>query len=737
VPRISLALLQTVAAAPVVFDGPFHATRLFWSYLALLPGAMLFAAWRAREKNHRLRQKELARAVDERTEEIRRQREREREKNQILEMLVANEPMGSVFDRTLHLLKNEAPETMCAILLRHGAGCRVAASSGFSEASSAFPQDPLGFAEGWLRALQFPRAVPFEVWQAPLSWQNPGDNPAWKLFHEQIRGGDPSYVRSWPVTSGTSTVGVLLQFWPPHSAAWRPDMSPEIPPEAEGTAEAVTQLVCLAIEHNRMYEDLQFQIRHDPLTGLANRVLFEERLERGLREAQQRRQKLAVLFVDLDRFKEVNDTLNHRAGDQCLCEIAGRMKNAVRPMDLVARIGGDEFIVMVPNVKDAEEASMVAERVLTAIQEPLSIEGYELHPTASAGVAVFPDDAVNSEQLQRFADTAMYSAKESGRNCVQLFARRNETLDRARLEDELRTALRQGHFVVYYQAKVSQEGRLMGFEALLRLNHPKFGLIPPLEFIPTAEKSGLIVPIGAWVLVEVCRQIADWRMRGYGEIAVAVNVSAVQLDQPDFAESVAACLRRSGVAPWHLELELTESVLVTGSERAQRQMRQLRALGVRLSIDDFGTGYSSLSYLHRLQVDTVKLDQSFVQPIEKDKMARWLVQAMIGIAQGLGLGVIAEGVETEGQRAALIAAGCPIMQGFLFARPAPATELEPILRLSTTDSPLNRMESRPGMHPEGEESDSEDNGNSAVPAGMDVLAGMSDCDTFPAQHAER
>jgi EAL domain-containing protein (putative c-di-GMP-specific phosphodiesterase class I) len=282
----------------------------------------------------------------------------------------------------------------------------------------------------------------------------------------------------------------------------------------------------------------------------------------------------------------------------------------------------------------------------------------------------------------------MYHAKDLGRDRAEAFATRNDKLDRVRMEEEIRLGLQHGWFVVYYQAKVGADRKVVGFEALVRMKHPEHGLIPPMNFVSIAEASGLIVPLGSWVLDEVCRQMADWEKRGLGQVPVAVNVSPAQICRPDFARSVEETLQRHGVSAWNVELELTEGLLINPTETVQRQIRELRALGVRLSIDDFGTGYSSLSYLHRLQIDSIKLDRSFVQSIDTDDLSRRLVQAMMGVAQGLGLSAVAEGVETEAQRTTLLGAGCRVMQGYLFARPKPASELEELLRTSVWDHSL-------------------------------------------------
>jgi diguanylate cyclase (GGDEF)-like protein len=448
------------------------------------------------------------------------------------------------------------------------------------------------------------------------------------------------------------------------------------PPTVSGQA---VQLAQIAIEHSRLYEDLQFQAHHDGLTGLPNRALFEERLTRAVLEARTLQQRLAVLYVDLDRFKQINDSMSHRIGDLLLREIAARMKKALRPGDTIARIGGDEFNILLTNIPSNEDAEALADRILNSVRQPMAVEGRVLTISASMGIAYCPEDGESADDLQRDADAAMYCAKGSGRDRAQVFSARNDSLDRIRLEHELRSALRENRFEVHYQPKVRPDGEFVGMEALLRLNLDAHGTIPPARFIPLAEESGLIVPLGLWVLGEVCRQIAEWKGEGYGEISVAVNVSPVQISCADFTDRVEDALAQHNISPRLLELELTETLLIGSGDEAQRQMRRLRALGVTFSIDDFGTGYSSLSYLHRLKVDAIKLDRTFVQSIDTDDAARRLVQAMIGVAEGLGLNVIAEGVETEAQRQALVSAGCPMMQGFLFAMPRAAGELQAYL----------------------------------------------------------
>jgi diguanylate cyclase (GGDEF)-like protein len=606
-----------------------------------------------RERRHLRHEQALERTIRERTEELNRERRTLKERNSIMEMLVSNEALGTVLDAIVRMISAQATGAVCAVLLRHDEGCRIAASTDSRRE--------------WLAALQSPHTVPIEIWQKPLWHEDLSRDPAWKPFTRHLNGCVPNTILSWPIANPEISLGVLLLCYPPGTQPGERDSH---------AAEIGARLVRLAVEHNRFYDDLHFQAHHDVLTGLPNRILFEERLDRSLHEAAVLGQRLAVLFIDLDHFKEINDTLSHRIGDQFLCEVATRIRKALRPGDTVARMGGDEFTVVVNDLKNPREAAEIAARIHEAVRVPIVIDGRELAAGASIGIAVYPDDAKEAEQLQRAADAAMYSAKGQGRDRIQAFASRNDFLDRVRMDEELREALKQGYFAVHYQPKVGVTGELAGLEALIRIKHPRHGLIPPGSFISVAETNGMIVPIGAWVLDEVCRQIAEWESRGLGQISVAVNVSPVQIGRTDFAKTVEACLAQYRVSPRNLELELTESTLVTETEAAQRQIQALRALGVRFSIDDFGSGYSSLSYLHRLNVDSIKLDRSFIQSIDTDQLARGLVQAMIGVAKSLGLNVVAEGVETESQREVLIAMGCPLMQGFLFARPRPAAELE-------------------------------------------------------------
>jgi diguanylate cyclase (GGDEF)-like protein len=429
---------------------------------------------------------------------------------------------------------------------------------------------------------------------------------------------------------------------------------------------------------------------HDHLTGLMNRAAFEKSWPNILGDGERRNSQTGLLFIDLDRFKEINDTLSHRVGDQFLQAIAERLSRAVRPDDAVFRIGGDEFTILMHKLSGPADATEAAERILSAIGAPLRIAGYDLTPSASIGVAIYPGDGADAETLMRAADAAMYRAKVAGGAKVQM-ADESDPLDLVRVAEKLQHALDAGWFEVHYQARIGHDGKFNGFEALARCNDPEHGPIPPSAFIPAAERSGLIVPLDAWVLDTVCRQIGDWERRGLGRIFVSVNVSAVEMARPDYARLVEECLGRHGVAPQQIELELTEGHMIDFEGEPVRQMRILARLGVHLSVDDFGTGYTAFSYLYRLPVDTVKIDRSLVETIDTDPIAGQLVRAILGVVRDLKLNCIAEGVETIAQREVLIAAGCEQMQGYLFARPQPACDVEAVIRGGSVSLDLARI----------------------------------------------
>ena len=433
---------------------------------------------------------------------------------------------------------------------------------------------------------------------------------------------------------------------------------------------------------------------HDHLTGLMNRAAFDKSwrtiLSGGLGDRPGQCEQTGLLFIDLDRFKEINDTLSHRVGDQFLQAIAQRLTHAVRPDDAVFRIGGDEFTILMHRLCGPDDATEAAERILHAICAPLRIAGYDFTPSASIGAAIYPSDGTDAETLMRAADAAMYRAKVRGGARVQM-ADESDPLDIVRVAEKLQHALEAGWFEVHYQSRIGHNGTLNGFEALARCNDPEHGSIPPSAFIPEAERSGLIVPLGAWVLDAVCGQIAEWERRGLGRVFVSVNVSAVEMASADYARSVEECLMRHGVAPQQIELELTEGHMVDFEGEPVRQMRILAGLGVHLSVDDFGTGYTAFSYLYRLPVDTVKIDRSLVETIDTDPIAGQLVRAIVGVVRDLKLNCIAEGVETVAQREVLIAAGCDQMQGYLFARPQPACEVEEVIRGASVGMDLARI----------------------------------------------
>ena len=433
-------------------------------------------------------------------------------------------------------------------------------------------------------------------------------------------------------------------------------------------------------ERKRMEEQLAHGALHDALTGLPNRNLLEDRLALAVRALARRDQPLGVLFIDVDRFKIVNDSLGHEVGDALLVAIAERISAAVRPGDTVARFGGDEFVVVCEELTSAGEALGLAQRVQDAVTPPIAVAGTELVVSVSTGIALTTDPHALPGSLLRDADSAMYNAKRSGRARSVVFVdeMRDEVTGRLETETQLRRALMEGQLRVHYQPILgltgSEVGEVSAVEALVRWQHPTRGLVPPAEFVTIAEETGLIVPLGEWVLEEACRQVVAWEAQGT-RLSVSVNVSGVQITQPDVVSRVAAVLDRTGVEPSRVALEMTESVLMRDAEETLSVLRALKDLGVRLHVDDFGTGYSSLSYLKRFPVDAVKVDRSFVDGLANDPEDIAIVAAIISLAHSLGIEVIAEGVETPAQLEALQGMGCELAQGYFFSKAVPAAEM--------------------------------------------------------------
>ena len=430
-------------------------------------------------------------------------------------------------------------------------------------------------------------------------------------------------------------------------------------------------------------ETLERQARIDPLTGLANRHMLTYRLDQTLSHARHHQRVAGVLMLDLDRFKTVNDTLGHAQGDELLREVARRLKSCVREDDTVARLGGDEFVIVLADMADGDDIHPVANKILTELAAPIKLECQSVTVTTSLGVALFPRDGDSSDALLRFADTAMYRAKEEGGNACTFFTNcmMQNMLEQVEMERGLRHAIANNELLLHYQPIVdAKSGRITSAEALVRWQHPERGLVPPLHFIPLAEETGLIVPLGNWVLHQACAQAVQWQKDGLGDIAIAINISARQFNQPSLDEAVAQALHSTGCPPHLLMLEITESSIMDHVDQALAIMHRLTALGVQLMIDDFGTGYSSLSQLKRFPVSTLKIDASFVRDILADADDDAIVDAIITLAQKLGLRTVAEGVETQVQVDFLATRGCDKYQGYFFAKPCEADVFAKIMR---------------------------------------------------------
>ncbi len=457
--------------------------------------------------------------------------------------------------------------------------------------------------------------------------------------------------------------------------------------KSEINADLLERSIRYAIERKRTEDDIYQMAYYDSLTGLPNRLLFQDRLRQVIKHSERERNTNAVLFLDVDNFKRINDTFGHTVGDNLLREVAARLEHVIRKSDAVsrqhlgnmfARLGGDEFTVLLSDIQEIEDALKVAERINTSISIPFALGNHEVFVTVSTGIAIYPADGNDCDTLLKNADSAMYHAKEQGKNNYQFYmqsmnARAFEILE---MENDLRKALENNELLLYYQPQIDIiHGKVIGVEALIRWQHPEKGLVSPAEFIPVAEKNGLINPIGEWVIRTACAQIRAWHAAGMSAMPVSVNIASQQFQQQDFIQIITDSLDYSGISSADLILEITESTLMENTEAVSNKLQEVTDLGVKLSIDDFGTGYSSLNYLKRFPIHAIKIDYSFIKEVNTDPDDAAIVEAIISMANSLKLEIVAEGVETEEQLEFLRIKGCSLVQGFLFSRPLPADEI--------------------------------------------------------------
>ncbi len=613
------------------------------------------------------------------TEQLRTER-LERDRREVLEMVARNEPLENTLTRLITLLEDQHPgSTGIVILLEQGELLPIAAPTAPEALLAALAGLPADHTGAIGRALQ---GIPQEV-DAPFS------EDGWQPLGQVLTRHGFQRIGCHPIRSGDDRpLGLLLE------------LQQETPVNDDtALAAVVTQLAAIAIDHHLVLQQLTFQAQHDALTGLPNRVLFEDRLGQAIALAERHDYRVAVLFIDLDRFKQINDSLGHQIGDVLLQQVAGKLSQRVRQTDTLARMGGDEFALLLSDL-EGHEATTIAEAFLELFREPFTVGEHELFITASIGVSLFPFDGRDATTLLKNVDSAMYRAKAQGRNSFYTFS--PEISAKARrhlaLENQLRRALERAELTLVYHPRVNlQTLAPVSIEALLRWRPEGGALVPPSVFIPLAEESGLIIPIGAWVLDEACRQMAAWQAAGLAPLRVAVNVSTLQFSRFDFPEQIGAVLGRHGIMPWQLELEVTESVVMHDLEQVAGRLQELQELGLSISIDDFGTGYSSLSYLQRLPLDNLKIDRTFVEAIPERRQtansqgvissgqgSAAMVEAIVNLGRTLGLNVIAEGVETEAQLAFLRKVRCNEAQGFLFHRPLPADDISTLLQQRAT-----------------------------------------------------
>lgn len=602
-----------------------------------------------------------------------REREWERQKSGIFASIVTQHPIEQTLTLISQALTTLRPDFSVGVLTREGDALHLRGESGLpSSLRRRISVVPL---EG---STQLCGKVVIQRQEMIAS----------RIYDEDTEGEAPKELLEWSLplrTPAGETLGALSIFG---------HIQPQDQQEFATFANEAAELSRLALDHGRLQMQLNYQAQHDALTGLPNRLLLEDRLEQAIMAARRHQTMLAVCYIDLDRFKQVNDTLGHGVGDLYLKHVTSVLRGHCRDIDTLARQGGDEFILLLPDLTGAEEALTIASRLLSALRSPFALGDQRFTAAASFGISLYPLHGETPVRLLQHADTALYAAKRAGRNQVKVF---DPTLGRViahqnELHAGLQDALFNGSLRLLYQPIYDLDRNIQALEALLRWNDPVLGTVPPDEFIPVAEESGLIVPIGAWVLSEACRQMVQWQAQGLDLPRLFINVSGVQLEHGDFAQTVAAALTVSGLSPSLLGLEITETWVISDPHVAAARLHTLRDLGVSISIDDFGTGQSSFGSLRDLPLDTLKIDRSFIEGLETSPKHLSTVRAMVAMAQQFGLRTVAEGVETEAQVDQLRALQCDSLQGFLFARPLPGEAVGELLRRNQGDQAVQVAE---------------------------------------------
>jgi len=588
----------------------------------------------------------------------------------LLEMIATNQPMDEILTSLIQLVESHAEGMVATISLLDDEGQQIR--------RGLAPSLDHSYGEALVGLRIGPKAGSCGTAmyrQRTVIVADIANDPLWEDYRPLAAQFGLRACWSTPIiASGSKVLGSFAMYY-------REVRSPSL--AETRLLELATHIAGIAIERHETERRIGYMARHDSLTGLPNRVLLEDRIGQSLARARRNQQGVGVLFIDLDHFKHVNDSLGHHFGDRLLLAAAIRLRACLRAGDTVARLGGDEFVICLPDLSLVADAATVAEKVLQALSLPLELDGREFQLACSIGISTFPGDGEDAEALQRAADTAMYHAKAKGRNQYQFFTKALNIAAQQRLTllSELRQALAREEFRLYYQPQLSlKTGVVVGVEALLRWQHPERGLVAPAEFIPQLEESGLIVKVGAWVLQQACRQARAWQLAGLPPIQVAVNLSAMQFQRNDIVQTVADVLKEADLAPECLELEFTETVIFEHTEPVIEAMLALKALGVSLTLDDFGTGYSSLAYLQRFPVDRIKIDQSFISDLALPGGSAPIVRSILDMARHVGVSCVAEGVETQEQMGYLQQLGCAEMQGFFFSPALPADTFATLLK---------------------------------------------------------